>query len=140
MIVSIVDDDVIVGEATRDLLRAHGYGAAAFASAALFLTSGRIVETFCLITDVAMPGMSGFELRRRLVAAGYDIPTIFITAQCDDGVRDHARAAGAHAFLTKPCREQYLLRCVEAAIRTPGRPPRDAAEPFNIFRPRSALP
>lgn len=116
-IVSIVDDDVAVGQATRDILRSNGYLAALFDSAEAFLSSGRISETRCLITDVRMPGMSGFELRKRLIAEGHNIPTIFITALPEETVREDVRAAGAQALLTKPFREQYLISCVAAALQ-----------------------
>jgi FixJ family two-component response regulator len=121
MIVSIVDDDTVVGDATKALLRSHGYKAAAFISAEEFLASGRITETSCLITDIRMPGMSGFELRERLIAEGHDIPTIFITALPEESVRENILAAGAQGFLTKPYREQYLISCVEAALQITGR-------------------
>jgi FixJ family two-component response regulator len=116
-IVSIVDDDVVVGEATKDLLRSHGYSAAAFVSAEDFLSSGRIGETSCLITDVRMPGMSGFELQQQLIADGYDIPIIFMTALPEESVQEEALVAGAYGFLKKPYQEQYLISCVEAALR-----------------------
>lgn len=116
-IISIVDDDVVVGEATKALLRSHGYSAAAFVSAEDFLGSGRIGETSCLVTDVRMPGMSGFELQRRLIADGYDIPIIFMTALPEESVEEEALAAGAYGFLKKPYHEQYLISCVEAALR-----------------------
>jgi FixJ family two-component response regulator len=116
-IVSIVDDDVVVGDATKALLRSHGYSAAAFVSAEDFLSSGRVGETSCLVTDVRMPGMSGFDLQRRLIAEGYDIPIIFMTALPEESIEEEALAAGAYGFLKKPYHEQYLISCVEAALR-----------------------
>src|ERR1700751_909812 len=61
--ISIVEDDVAVREATRALVRSLGHRAAAFASAEEFLSSDRLHETSCVITDVQMPGMTGIELQ-----------------------------------------------------------------------------
>ena len=73
-------------------------------------------ETACLILDVRLPGMNGLELQRQLVAAHWPIPIIFITAYADDDVRARALAAGAVAFLSKPCREEDLLKAIQAAL------------------------
>lgn len=59
---------------------------------------------------------SGLELQRQLVAAHCHIPIIFVTAYADDDVRVRALAAGAVAFLFKPCREEDLLTAIEASL------------------------
>jgi FixJ family two-component response regulator len=73
---SVVDDDQCFRESMRTLMRSLGYSVEAFPSAADFLASPRLVETACLIADVHMPAMTGLELHRRLIDAGYAIPTI----------------------------------------------------------------
>src|SRR3954451_21934637 len=78
-IISIVDDDDGVREATASLVRSLGYRASTFASADEFLKSEQVSNTSCLITDVRMPGMSGIDLQDRLIADGHRIPIIFIT-------------------------------------------------------------
>ena len=78
--ISIVDDDESVREATKGLVRSLGYVAATFASAEEFLNSDRVNDTSCLITDVQMPGLNGIELQSRLTAMGRRIPIIFVTA------------------------------------------------------------
>ena len=117
-LVSIVDDDDSVREATSGLLESHGYMTAAFASAEEFLQSSRVEETACLLTDLRMPGASGIELQRRLVDAGRRIPTIVVTAHPEAHMRSAALSAGAIAFLTKPVSEQRLLSCLESALAT----------------------
>ena len=72
--IAAVDDDESVGEAIKDLLVAIGLNAEAYSSAEEFLFSGRLDRTACLITDVTLRGMSGFQLMKRLAALGYRIP------------------------------------------------------------------
>ena len=79
-LISIVDDDESIRESTKGFVRSLGYEAAAFASAEEFLQSDSVDSTSCLITDVQMPGLSGVDLQRGLIAQGIRMPTIFITA------------------------------------------------------------
>src|SRR5262249_32744705 len=118
VMISIVDDDASVREATKELVRSLGYSAAAFASAEDFLKSGQLSETACLISDVQMPGLSGIDLQRRLIADGHRLPIIFITAFPDERARARALGAGAIGFLTKPYREESLIECLGQALRS----------------------
>jgi FixJ family two-component response regulator len=78
--ISIVDDDKSVREATESLVRSLGYNAVTFGSAEEFLGSAYLMTTACLINDIQMPGLSGVELQERLIADGHRLPMIFITA------------------------------------------------------------
>ena len=78
--VSVVEDDQFFRESMRRLLRSLGYSVEAFPSAADFLASPRLIDTACLIADVHMPAMTGLQLYRHLIDAGYAIPTILVTA------------------------------------------------------------
>lgn len=80
-VVAIIDDDESVRLALHSWLRSLGFGAATYASAEDFLGCPRGAEMACLIADVEMPGMSGFELQRGLVSQGVLLPTIFISAR-----------------------------------------------------------
>jgi FixJ family two-component response regulator len=115
-LISIVDDDVSVREATADLLESHGYVAAAFASAEAFLESGHFRDTSCLVTDVKMGGLSGLELQRHLMDAGHRIPTIFMTAFPEEHIRVAALEGGARDFLSKPVGEGCLIACLQGAL------------------------
>ena len=115
-LIAVVDDDASVREAMMSLMRALGFLAEAFPSAEDFLKSDGLQRTSCLIADVRMPGMSGLELYRRLVASGKPIPTVLITAHSDDGVRARALKAGIICYLTKPFREDDLLGCIRSAL------------------------
>ena len=89
-LVSIVDDNQPFRESLRKLVVLFGYTVEAFPSAADFLASRLLPETACLVADVHMPGMTGVELHRHLIDAGYAIPTILVTAYPDELVRDRA--------------------------------------------------
>lgn len=115
-LISIVDDDESVREATKGLMKSLGFAAEVFPSAEDFLASRHLRRTACLIADVNMPGMTGLELHRRLKASGNAIPTILITAYPDDGVRARAVTDGVIGYLSKPFAEDDLLVCINSAL------------------------
>ena len=117
-LISVVDDDESMREAIRGLMKSLGYTAVAFASAEDFLSSWQVPRTSCLIADVQMPGMTGLELHRHLVALGEAIPTILITAYPDDGVRARALRDGIVCYLSKPFDENDLLTCISSSLHT----------------------
>jgi FixJ family two-component response regulator len=114
--ISIVDDDGVVREATADLVSSLGYKTQTFASGEAFLESGQLEQTSCLITDIQMPGLNGLELQSRLLADGYRIPVIFITAFPTASAQQRAMSAGAVAFLSKPFEEISLVQSLAAAL------------------------
>jgi FixJ family two-component response regulator len=115
--VFVVDDDAEVRAAMQRLLKTVGLHAEGFASAKDFLERSMPQGPSCLILDVRLPGMSGFDVQRKLVAAGIDLPIIFITAHADVPLAVRAMKSGAVEFLTKPVRGQDLLDAVEQALR-----------------------
>jgi FixJ family two-component response regulator len=117
-LVAVVDDDDLLRDALRRLLKASGLGAVSFESAETLLNSGRLPEIACLIADVRMPGMSGLELQARLKAEQCRIPIIFITAHGDAKMRVQAMREGAVEFLTKPFDNAVLLEVVRAALES----------------------
>jgi FixJ family two-component response regulator len=117
-LVSVVEDDQYFRESMRRLMRSLSYNVEAFSSAADFLASPRLIETTCLIADVHMPAMTGVELHRHLIEAGYTIPTILVTAYPDDVDRARALNDGVVCYLRKPVDEQYLIRCLRAALES----------------------
>jgi FixJ family two-component response regulator len=116
--ISIVDDDDSVRESIRSLIRSVGYSAEAYDSAEAFLNSSQRANADCLILDVRMPGMSGFELQRLLAADNSQVPIIFITAHGDEEARIRALNDGAVDFLFKPFSEEALLRAVDKALKS----------------------
>ncbi len=115
-LIAIVDDDDSLRNSLDNLLRSVGFRAQGFSSAEAFLHANQAPETACLILDVRLPGMNGLELQRQMGAANWCIPIIFVTAYADDDVRVRALEAGAVDFLSKPCREEDLLKAIEAAL------------------------
>jgi FixJ family two-component response regulator len=99
-------------------MRSLGYNVEAFSSAANFLASTRLIETTCLIADVHMPAMTGIELYKHLIEAGYTIPTILVTAYPDDVERARALNDGIVCYLRKPVDEQHLVRCLRTALES----------------------
>ena len=121
-LVAIVDDDSSMREATSNFLQAAGLCTVTFGDARSFLQSADRSNAACLITDVRMPGITGFELHQKLTASGEAIPTVLITAYLDDFVRARARDAGIVCCLGKPFAPAELLGCVrEALAKSPGR-------------------
>jgi FixJ family two-component response regulator len=116
-VISIVDDDESLRNALGDLVRSAGFRTQEFPSAEAFLSSPHARDTACLILDVRMPGMNGLDLQRRIVAANWPIPIIFITSHADDDARARALEAGAVGFLYKPFRDDELLNAMEGALR-----------------------
>ena len=120
LLVSVVDDDQFFRESMCRLMRSLGYTADIFPSAADFLASPRLAETACLITDVHMPAMTGYELHRRLVDTGQAIPTILVTAFPNDFDRARALNDGVVCYLRKPVDEEHLTQCVREALKSAG--------------------
>jgi FixJ family two-component response regulator len=115
-LISVVDDDQSVREATTSLLKSNGFRAEVFSSAEDFLASRYLNETKCLVLDVQMPGMNGLELQRRLTYETRSIPIIFISAHINQEVRKQAARSGAVDFLPKPFSEEALLRAIRTAL------------------------
>jgi FixJ family two-component response regulator len=116
-LISIVDDDDSLRNSLDNLIRSVGFRAQGFPSAEAFLSSNQVHDTACLILDVRLPGMNGLELQRRIVAANWRIPVIFITSHADGDARARALEAGAVDYLYKPFREEQLLNAIDTALK-----------------------
>jgi FixJ family two-component response regulator len=110
--IAVIDDDPSVRRALLRLLRAAGYAAEAFASAAQYLDAAVTTLPACLVLDVRLAGSTGFDLADRLRAAPPPPPIVFITAHDDAPTRERARRAGAAGYLAKPFEGQALLDVV----------------------------
>ncbi len=116
-LISVVDDDESIRRTTTFLIESFGFRAAAFESAESFLKSVHLHDSSCLLVDVQMPGMNGFELQRELAVAGCGAPVIFITAYDNKDARQQAMQAGAVAFLSKPFNDEELLQTIRLALQ-----------------------
>jgi FixJ family two-component response regulator len=113
--VFIVDDDESVLSSLRLLVESAGHRSVTFASADQFLQSGLMKNADCLILDIRMPRMNGFELQEYLTASGIRIPVIFITGHDSFGMEEKAMKLGAVAYLRKPFDEKSLLDSIQRA-------------------------
>jgi FixJ family two-component response regulator len=120
-LVCIVDDDWSLVEATVSLIQSLGYVAEGFRSAEDFLESRQLLKTDCLILDIRMPSMGGFELQRRLAAKSQQIPIIFVTAYDSEEARIQAAEAGAVGFLYKPFGQESLFLAIRSALGIKGK-------------------
>ena len=116
-LIAIVDDDRWMRRSLERLLRSAGFQAETFVSAEDYLAAGKHEGTGCIILDIGLPGMSGFELERRLTADHNRLPIVFVSAHDEPEVRDEAAHAGAVAFLAKPFDDESLLDAVSLALK-----------------------
>jgi FixJ family two-component response regulator len=114
--VYLIDDDESVRKALQRLLRSAGLDVRAFASAEEFLQSGNLSQGACIVLDIQMRGLTGFDLQEKLASKGIRIPTIAVSALDDAGTRERARKLGAAAFFRKPVDGQALLDAIWWAI------------------------
>ena len=141
-VVFVIDDDGMVRDAVKDLLRSVGLSVESFGSAQDFLQSKRSDAPGCIVLDVRLPGASGLEFQRTLVESGIPLPVIFISGHGDISMSVRAIKSGAIEFLTKPLREQELLDAVQAGIERDRARRRQAKlvaelqERFNSLTPR----
>jgi FixJ family two-component response regulator len=117
-LICVVDDDASMRRAFGRLIKSFGYEVQLHASGRECLDETFIDRAACLLVDVSMPHMDGFELYALLEASGRSVPTVFISAHEGRGYRERARSLGAVAFLNKPCDENLLLDALKAAGRT----------------------
>ena len=114
-VISIVDDDPSIRRALRRLLQSAGYVVETFASAYEFLASAALGHSACLVLDIRLDGMTGFELQERLAADRNALRIIFITAHDDAVTRERVERAGAAGYLPKPFDAAALLAAVASA-------------------------
>lgn len=115
-VVLVVEDYASMREAIGRLLDAAGYECFAFESAEALLTQGPDNGAVCIVSDLRMPGMSGFELLREVRCRGGFPPVILMTAHDAPGVREEALGRGAAAYLVKPFQAAQLMAAIESAI------------------------
>ena len=116
MLVSIIDDDFSVRRALRRLVASAGFSVETFASGREFLDSDSPGRSHCIVLDIHLGGLSGFDVQERLQEMGVQIPVIFITAHDDAATQERVNGSGAVAYLRKPFEEHALLDAIERAI------------------------
>ena len=115
-IVAVVDDDRRVLEALEDLLETAGHTVHLFGSGQALLDDEAFASIDCLIADIGMPQIDGFELQRLARARRPDLPVIFITGRHEIADQQRATVLGNHGFFCKPFDAQALLTAVGRAV------------------------
>ena len=133
--VFVVDDDATVREAIASVVKSVGLRAEVFASPQDFLASWPAYGPCCLVLDVRLPGLSGLDFQKELIAGGFELPIIFLTGYGDIPMTVRAMKAGAVEFLTKPFRDQDLVDAICKAIDQ-DRSTRRAYSEINALRHR----
>jgi len=113
--VYVVDDEPAVRDSLKALLRAVGLGVHTFASASEFLAA-LVTRPACLLLDVRMPDMDGFQLQKRIAGTDHDLPIIIITGDGNEETRRRSLEAGAASFFHKPFDDEELLEAIYGAI------------------------
>jgi FixJ family two-component response regulator len=117
-VIAVVDDDQLILESLESLLESADYDVRPFSSAAALLESGVLPEIDCLISDVAMPAMDGFELARAVRAARPVLPVILVTGRHDLLDRSFPDTSGRYRVLKKPFSGEELLAALAEALRS----------------------
>lgn len=115
-IVFVVDDDPLIRDGLRSLIKSVGLHVETFGSSREFMLRKHCDGPACLVLDVRLPGLSGLDLQRELNHANIQIPIIFMTGHGDIPMSVRAMKHGALEFLTKPVRGQDLLDAIQEAL------------------------
>jgi len=114
--VILVDDDPSVRKALQRLIQTAGFAVESFADAASYLASKLPPPPACMVLDIRMPAMTGFELKEAIAGTPRALPVVFITGHGDERVRSQALEAGAVDVLFKPIDEEELVSAIEKAL------------------------
>jgi FixJ family two-component response regulator len=114
--VFVVDDDASVRKALHRLIRTAGFQVESYADPGAYLERTAPASPACLVLDIRMPGMTGFEFQRAIAGTHRELPIVFITGHGGEEVRTQGLRAGAVAVLFKPIDEEALLAAIEKAL------------------------
>ena len=116
-LIAVVDDEESVRKALQRLIRSAGFDVETFPSGAEFLTSMQHHEPACLVLDLHMPGVNGFDVQDELNQARVHLPVVVITGHDTPSARIRAMTQGAAAYLCKPVDEAMLMRAINEALQ-----------------------
>ena len=115
----VVEDDPSMSKALERILRAGGFSATLFNSAEDALSADEVINADCLVLDIQLPGMSGFDFYRTLLQSGANLPVVFITAHDAPAVRAEAERLRPGSYLPKPFMGRALVDAVRLALGSP---------------------
>jgi two-component system response regulator FixJ len=115
-LLAVVDDDEDIRVALTRLASSAGFAVEAFGSGAEFLRSIKDHEPGCVVLDLHMPELSGFDVQRALTSGHVTVPVIIITGHDTSESRTRAIQLGARAYLVKPVDDEALLAAIGNAM------------------------
>jgi FixJ family two-component response regulator len=115
-LLAVVDDDADVRVALTRLVSSAGFAVETFASGAEFLCSIEDHEPDCVVLDLHMPEMSGFDVQGALASGHATVPVVVITGHDTPEARARAVQLGAKVYLCKPVNDEALLAAIDTAI------------------------
>ena len=118
MLIGVVDDDASILRALQRLLGAAGFTVQTFRSGEELLSSQQLDRIQCLVLDVHLTGLSGFDVQERLAEDHRAIPIVFITAHDDASTRERAGRTRGSQYLRKPFDEHSLIAAIQTAVRS----------------------
>lgn len=116
LLIAVVDDEESVRKALQRLIHSAGYDVETYSSGAEFLQSTQDHEPACVVLDLRMPGVNGFDVQAELKQARMDLPIVVVTGHDTPLALARAMNQGAAAYLIKPIDERMLLRAIDEAI------------------------
>ncbi|OSJ30371.1 hypothetical protein BSZ19_24450 [Bradyrhizobium japonicum] len=117
-LIYVIDDDPAIRRSLERLLDAVGFQVASYATPKAFLDVAGSLVGGCVLLDLRMPEMDGFEVHARLRLINPDLPVIVVTAQGDVQTAVRAMKAGAVDFIEKPYSDDALIAAIESALKT----------------------
>jgi FixJ family two-component response regulator len=118
-LVAVVDDEESVRRALGRLIRSAGFGVETFGSGVEFMQSLQRHLPHCVVLDLRMPAVSGFDVQNALVRSGTALPVIVITGDDSADSRERILRNGARAYLRKPVDDAMLIEAIHNAVRGP---------------------
>ena len=115
-VVAIVDDDAEVRVALMRLLSSAGFATETFASGVDFVHSVATHVPACVVLDLHMPGLSGFEVQQELIEHHPDVPVVILTGHDSAEAKRRALSLGAKAYLSKPVDDEALLLAINQTL------------------------
>jgi len=113
----VVDDDESICRALKILMTSYGFDVRTFLSAEEFFSAVPNNAPGCLILDIYLPGLDGWQAQKRLLKSGSTRPVIIITTDKNGALKDQALGAGAKGFLQKPIRDHELICLINNAYK-----------------------
>ena len=116
-LIAVVDDEESVRKALGRLIRSAGFSVETYASGVEFMQSLQRHRPDCVVLDLRMPLVNGFDVQSALVRSGAGVPVVIITGDDSPASRERTLRQGAHAYLRKPVDDAMLIDAIHTAVQ-----------------------